>query len=100
MMLLQPARDFLGVLSMHKCGSLTLNFHDEGSCKTRSLPDMPVIQGYPLFRSSILSYITHMPLFFGTKLGPNEILALIGAGGIGGTRPETRDVALRVREIL
>jgi eukaryotic-like serine/threonine-protein kinase len=42
-----------------------------------------VIQAQSALRSAKLSYITHMPLSVGNKLGPYEILALIGEGGMG-----------------
>lgn len=42
-----------------------------------------VIQDLSAFRSTKLSLITQMPLSAGDKLGPYEILAPIGAGGMG-----------------
>lgn len=36
--------EFLEVLSVRKCGSLTLEFHDERSCQKRSLPDSPLLR--------------------------------------------------------
>jgi len=57
--------------------------------------------GYTASRSAKLNFITHMPLSPGDKLGPYEILAQIGAGGMGevyrARDPRlNRDVAIKV----
>ena len=42
-----------------------------------------MIRAQPTAPSAKLNSITHMPLAAGYKLGPYEILAPIGAGGMG-----------------
>src|SRR5258705_2653200 len=57
--------------------------------------------GRRLFKSSKLNGLAHMPVSVGEKLGPYEILASIGAGGMGevyrARDPRlNRDVAIKV----
>jgi hypothetical protein len=51
---------------------------EDGSWK-----DAPSSRRNPVLNSSKLGWLTHMPLPAGDKLGPYEILALLGAGGMG-----------------